>query len=171
MCARVSDDDATAETADPADMVGRHFRLPDYYEVGREKIREYARAVFDPHPAHRDEAGAADLGYAGLIAPLTFASLLGGVAQQRVFADLVTGYDLSQVLHTEQRLQFHKPFTVGDRLICDIYVDSFRRSHGQDLIVIKNVITDVHGTLMQTTWTTMVAHTPDTAPRTRPPRP
>jgi len=40
VCARVSDDDATAETADPADMVGRHFRLPDYYEVGREKIRD-----------------------------------------------------------------------------------------------------------------------------------
>ena len=80
-----------------------------------------------------------------------------------MFADLVTGYDLSQVLHTEQRLQFHRPFTVGDRLICDIYVDSFRRGHGQDLIVIKNVITDVNGTLMQTTWTTMVAHTPDAA--------
>ncbi len=152
-------------------MVGRHFRLPDYYEVGREKVREYARAVFDPHPAHRNEAAAADLGYAGLIAPLTFASLLGGAAQQRVFADLVTGYDLSQVLHTEQRLHFHRPLTVGDRLICDIYVDSFRRSHGQDLIVIKNVITDVHGTLMQTTWTTMVARTPDRAPRPRPPRP
>ncbi|TQC43241.1 hypothetical protein EEB14_44350 [Rhodococcus sp. WS4] len=67
-------------------MVGRHVRLPDYYEVGREKVREYARAVFDPHPAHRDEAAAVDLGYAGLIAPLTFASLLGGVAQQCVLS-------------------------------------------------------------------------------------
>ncbi|ELB93309.1 dehydrogenase [Rhodococcus wratislaviensis IFP 2016] len=60
---------------------------------------------------------------------------------------------------------------MGDRLICDIYVDSFRRSHGQDVIVIKNVIADLHGTGMQTTWTTMLARTPDTAPRTRPPRP
>ncbi|MDT2009529.1 hypothetical protein FXW78_47245 [Rhodococcus opacus] len=39
-------------------MVGRHFRLPDYYEVGEAEVREYARAVFDPHPAHRDEAAA-----------------------------------------------------------------------------------------------------------------
>ncbi|MFD9668407.1 (3R)-hydroxyacyl-ACP dehydratase subunit HadA [Rhodococcus sp. NPDC059968] len=156
--------------AEPADIVGRHFRLPDYYEVGREKVREYARAVLDPHPAHRNEAAAADLGYAGLIAPLTFASLLGGVAQQRVFTDLVTGYDLSQVLHTAQRQQFHRPVMVGDRLNCDIYVDSFRRSHGQDLIVIKNVITDRHGALVQTTWTTMVAATPDAATRPEPPR-
>ncbi len=36
-------------------MVGHHYRVDDFYEVGREKVREYARAVHDDHPAHYDE--------------------------------------------------------------------------------------------------------------------
>ena len=28
-----------------SDIIGTHYRYPDYYLVGREKIREYAAAV------------------------------------------------------------------------------------------------------------------------------
>ena len=33
-------------------IIGTHYRYPDYFEVDREKIREFARAVKDEHPAH-----------------------------------------------------------------------------------------------------------------------
>lgn len=36
-------------------LIGSHYRAPDYFEVGREKIREFALAVKDDHPAHFDE--------------------------------------------------------------------------------------------------------------------
>ena len=31
-------------------IIGTHYRYPDYFEVDREKIREFARAVKDDHP-------------------------------------------------------------------------------------------------------------------------
>ena len=31
-------------------IIGSHYRAPDYFEVGREKIREFAVALQDDHP-------------------------------------------------------------------------------------------------------------------------
>lgn len=135
------------------------FRVDDFYEVGREKIREYARAVQDSHPAHHDEDAAKGLGYDGLLAPLTFVSLLGIMSQTRMLQEVITGYDPSQILQTDQRLEFHRPLQVGDRIFCDVYLESFRQMSGSDIMTTKNIITDQNGDLVQTTWTTIVART------------
>ncbi|WP_424809699.1 (3R)-hydroxyacyl-ACP dehydratase subunit HadA [Rhodococcus sp. 27YEA15] len=140
-------------------MVGHHYRAEDFYEVGREKVREFARAVQDAHPAHHDEAAAKGLGYDGLIAPVTFVAIVGAIAQRRLFDEIITGYDLSQILQTDQRLVLHKPMKVGDRLFCDVYLDSFRQAAGSDIIVTKNIVTDQDGEEVVTTWTTLVART------------
>ncbi|AJW42830.1 acyl dehydratase [Rhodococcus sp. 15-725-2-2b] len=146
-------------SAHAASMVGSHFRVDDFYEVGREKVREYARAVQDFHPAHHDEDAAKGLGYDGLIAPLTFVSLLGIMSQTRMLQEVITGYDPSQILQTDQRLEFHRPLQVGDRIFCDVYLESFRQMSGSDIMTTKNIITDQNGDLVQTTWTTIVART------------
>jgi meromycolic acid (3R)-3-hydroxyacyl-[acyl-carrier protein] dehydratase HadAB len=140
-------------------MVGHHYRVEDHYEVGREKVREYARAVQDYHPLHWDENAALEHGYNGLLAPLTFISLVGILAQRKLFENVVTGYDLSQIMQTDQVLEFHKPIEAGDKLTCDVYLDSFRQSSGADIIVTKNVVTDQHDNLVQTTYTTLVGRT------------
>ena len=146
-------------SAHAASMVGSHFRVDDFYEVGREKIREYARAVQDSPPAHHDEDAAKGLGYDGLLAPLTFVSLLGIMSQTRMLQEVITGYDPSQILQTDQRLEFHRPLQVGDRIFCDVYLESFRQMSGSDIMTTKNIITDQNGDLVQTTWTTIVART------------
>ena len=58
-------------------IVGMHYRYPDYYEVEREKIREYAVAVQNDDAAFFEEKAAAELGYDGLLAPLTFICVFG----------------------------------------------------------------------------------------------
>ncbi|KAA0925343.1 MULTISPECIES: (3R)-hydroxyacyl-ACP dehydratase subunit HadA [Rhodococcus] len=146
-------------SAHAASMVGCHFRVDDFYEVGREKVREYARAVQDFHPAHHDEDAAKGLGYDGLLAPLTFVSLLGIMSQTRMLQEVITGYDPSQILQTDQKLEFHRPIQVGDRIFCDVYLESFRQMGGSDIMTTKNIITDQNGDLVQTTWTTIVART------------
>ncbi|MBY4129409.1 MaoC family dehydratase N-terminal domain-containing protein [Rhodococcus fascians] len=146
-------------SAHAASMVGSHFRVDDFYEVGREKVREYARAVQDFHPAHHDEDAAKGLGYDGLLAPLTFISLLGIMSQTRMLQEVITGYDPSQILQTDQKLEFHRPIQVGDRIFCDVYLESFRQMSGSDIMTTKNIVTDQNGELVQTTWTTIVART------------
>ena len=59
------------------DIIGTHFRYPDYFEVGREKVKEFAQAVQDDHPAHFSEEAAAECGSDTLIASLTFIAVAG----------------------------------------------------------------------------------------------
>ena len=52
-------------------------------------------------------------------------------------------------------LKFSKPIVAGDKLYCDVYVDSVREAHGTDIIVTKNIITDEAGDVVQETYTTL----------------
>lgn len=142
-----------------AELVGQHYRVPECFHVGREKIREYTRAVQNDLTAHRDEEQSAVLGYPALVAPVTFTAILSARIQQWIFEDFLTQYDMSQVLLTEQRMAVFKPVIAGDLLACDVYLESFREGHGQDVLVFRNEITDDKGAAVQTTWTTMVART------------
>ncbi len=137
-------------------IVGMHYRYPDFYVVGREKIREYAVAVKNDDPAFYDEAAAAELGHKTLPAPLTFISVFGYQAQSAFFADANIGITDMQIVQVDQVLKFRKPIHAGDKLYCDVYVDSVRQSHGADIIVTKNIVTDDNGDVVQETYTTLV---------------
>ncbi|UAK31564.1 MaoC family dehydratase N-terminal domain-containing protein [Nocardia asteroides] len=140
-------------------LVGRHYRLTDTYEVGREKIREFARALQDGHPAHRHEDAAMALGFDGLVAPLTFSSILLMLTQRKMFESVLTGYDLGQVLQTEQSIQVHRPIVAGDEVRCDSYIESFRQFGDKDFMVTRNVLSNQHKEVLQTAHTTAVAQT------------
>ena len=53
-------------------------------------------------------------------------------------------------------LKIRTPIQAGDRLYCDVYVDSIRKSHGTDMVVTKNIITNHNGDLVQESYTTLV---------------
>jgi acyl dehydratase len=144
-------------TFDVAALVGHRYRADDYYEVGREKIREYARAVQDFHPVHWSEDAASELGYAGLVAPTTFVSIAAMLANRRLFETVVTGYDV--FVQTDQVFELHKPVVTGDRLVSDVELASVRRVAGKDLLTIKNTFIDKTGQVVQIMHTTVVGIT------------
>jgi acyl dehydratase len=137
------------------DIIGTHYRYPDHYEVGREKIREYAYAVKNEDPAFFDDKAAEELGYDGLLAPLTFISVFGYKAQSAFFADAKIGITDRQIVQVDQELKFMAPIKVGDKLYCDVYVHSIRQAHGTDIIVTKNIVTNQDGEVVQETYTTL----------------
>jgi acyl dehydratase len=139
--------------------VGMHYRYPDHYVVGREKLREYATAVKHDDPVYFDEAAAAELGHASLPAPLTFISIFGYQAQSAFFDSANIGVTDMQIVQVDQVLKFHKPIHAGDKLYCDVFLDSIRKSHGADIIVTKNVVTNDKGDVVQETWTTLAGRT------------
>jgi acyl dehydratase len=136
-------------------IVGMHYRYPDHYEVEREKIREYAIAVQNDDAAFFDEDAAADLGYKGLLAPLTFICVFGYKAQTAFFDYANIAVEDAQIVQVDQVLKFQKPIMAGDKLYCDVYVDSVRRTHGTQIIVTKNIVTDQAGDVVQETYTTL----------------
>ncbi|WTL36547.1 fused (3R)-hydroxyacyl-ACP dehydratase subunits HadA/HadB [Nocardia sp. NBC_01503] len=144
---------------DAAGLVGYRYRVDDYYEVGREKVREYARAVQDFHPAHWSEAGASELGYAGVLAPTTFASIVAMRVNRALLDDVMTGYDT--FVHTDQVFEMHKPVLAGDRLFSDVELSSVRSVAGKDLLTITNTFTDRSGEIVQVMHTTVIGLTGD----------
>jgi N-terminal half of MaoC dehydratase len=138
-----------------ANIVGMHYRYPDHYEVEREKIREYAIAVQNDDASFFQEDAAAELGYKGLLAPLTFICVFGYKAQTAFFNHANIAVEDAQIVQVDQVLKFRKPIVVGDKLYCDVYVDSVRQSHGTQIIVTKNIVTDEAGDIVQETYTTL----------------
>src|SRR5258705_9049801 len=93
-----------------------HYRYPDHYVVGREKIREYATAVKNEDASYFDDDAAADLGYAGLLAPLTFISVFGYQAQTAFFANADIGIQDEKIVQVDQELKFLKPIGAPGRV-------------------------------------------------------
>lgn len=138
-----------------ASIVGMHYRYPDHYEVEREKIREYAIAVKNDDPVFFEEKAAAELGYHGLVAPLTFISVFGYKAVSAFFEAAGIATNESQIVQVDQKLDFLRPIKVGDRLYCDVSVESVRRAHGTDIIMTRQTVTNEAGEVVQETYTTL----------------
>lgn len=137
--------------------VGHYYQMDGTYVVGREKVREYARAVQDYHPAHWDAAAAAEMGYSGLVAPLTFTSTPGMACNREMFESVVVGYDT--YMQTEEVFEQHRPIVDGDELTIDVELTSVRRIAGRDLITVTNTFTDTAGEVVHTLHTTVVGVT------------
>jgi len=138
------------------DIIGTHFRYPDYFEVDREKVREFARAVKDDHPAHFTEEAAKECGYDALIASLTFIAVAGRRVQQEIFEQFDVPVNMERVLHRDQKLVFHRPIKVGDKLWFDSYLDSVIESHGAILTEVRGEVTDDDGNPVMTTVVTIL---------------
>jgi acyl dehydratase len=148
---------AAAETSPIEARVGHYYQMAGTYLVGREKLREYARAVQDYHPAHWDVAAATALGYPDLVAPLTFTSAPGMQCNRRMFEEIVVGYDT--YLQTEEVFEQHRPMVAGDELTIDVELTSVRRTAGRDFITVTNTFTDSSGERVHTLHTTVVGVT------------
>ncbi|MFN6551464.1 (3R)-hydroxyacyl-ACP dehydratase subunit HadA [Mycolicibacterium septicum] len=142
-------------------IVGMHYRHPEHYEVGREKIREHAIAVKNDGAFYHDEAAAAELGYDSVLAPLTFICIFGYQAQWAFFEWAEIGIQDAQIVQVDQELKFHLPVKAGDKLYCDVYVHSVRKAHGTDIIVTKNIITNDNGEVVQEAYTTLAGRAGD----------
>ena len=122
---------------DPS-FVGRSYPPSEPYLVGREKIREFAKAVKDDHPAHYSEDAAKECGYDALIASLTFLAVAGRKVQLEIFNQFDVPINMERVLHRDQKIVFHRPILAGDKLYFDSYLDSVTESHGA-------VVTEIRG--------------------------
>ena len=133
------------------DLQGRSYPAADVYDVGREKIREFARAVKAAHPAHFDVEAARGLGHADLVAPPTFAIIVAQRADAQLIADPEAGIDFSRVVHAEQRFTHHRPIVAGDRLVAQLNVDSVRAMGGGAMITTRAEISTTDGEPVATT--------------------
>jgi acyl dehydratase len=140
---------------------GMVWEYEDSYEVGREKVREFATAVKADDPAHLDEGAAADLGYDALVAPPTFVTILGKMVQADFMRKVDTGYETLQMVQVDQRFVYHKPILAGEVLHARMEVYSVVERFGADIVVTRNTCTNDAGEVVLEAWTTMMGHEGD----------
>jgi acyl dehydratase len=139
------------------DFVGKVYPASAPYEVGREKIREFAIAIGDANPAYHDVAAAQALGHRDLVAPPTFPFSVTMRATAVMMFDPGLGLDYSRVVHGEQRFAYVRPVTAGDSLVVVTTIENIRVAAGNDILTTRSDISTDDGELVVTTWAVTVA--------------
>ncbi|MEU9009775.1 MaoC family dehydratase N-terminal domain-containing protein [Streptomyces sp. NPDC048479] len=144
-------------------FVGRTYPPTSPYEVGREKIREFAEAVGDANPAYTDQEAAKGLGHADVIAPPTFAFAITFKAAEQVIQDPLLGLDYDRVVHGDQKFAYTRPVRAGDRLTVTSTIEAIKSLAGNDIVDIRGEVRDESGEHVVTAWTKLVARAAEEA--------
>ncbi|WP_236242842.1 MaoC family dehydratase N-terminal domain-containing protein [Streptomyces sp. CC228A] len=144
-------------------FVGRTYPPTPPYEVGREKIREFAEAVGDPNPAFTDTEAAKALGHPDVIAPPTFVFAITFKASEEVIADPQLGLDYSRVVHGDQKFAYSRPVRAGDRLTVTSTIEAIKSLAGNDILDVRGEVYDEAGEHVVTAWTKLVARAAEEA--------
>ncbi len=128
---------------------GKRYPRTPAYEVGREKVREFSRAVF--FPLESQEQSNSDL-----VVPPTFPVVIQEQSLKLVLADPEAKLDFSRVVHGDQRFVFERPIVTGDELTSELHVASVKTLAGNHLVTFNTEIFDSSNKLVCTAISTLV---------------
>ncbi|MEU6464655.1 MaoC family dehydratase N-terminal domain-containing protein [Streptomyces sp. NPDC046976] len=138
-------------------FVGRTYPPTAPYEVGREKIREFAEAVGETNPVFTDPEAAKAFGHSDVIAPPTFVFSITFRAAGQVIEDPQLGLDYDRVVHGDQKFAYRRPVRAGDRLTVTSTIEAIKSLAGNDIVDIRGEVHDEAGDHVVTAWTKLVA--------------
>jgi acyl dehydratase len=144
-----------------ANVEGMVHHYPESFMIGREQVRQYARAIKADDPATFDEEAAAELGHDNTIASLTFPSILALLVQQDFFRKVDVGLTTMQIVQVDQRFVFHRPLKVGVTLRASLEIQSVVKKFGADIVLTRSVCTDADGEIVLEAFTTLMGHDGD----------
>ncbi|SOJ53374.1 hypothetical protein MSIMFB_00877 [Mycobacterium simulans] len=143
------------------DIRGMSWKYPDYFVVGREQVRGFARSIQCEDAACYDEDAAAQLGYHNIVAPMTFVTILAKLVQSDFFRNVDVGMETMQIVQVDQRFVFYKPVLAGDKLWARMDIHSVDERFGADIVVTKNICTNDEGELVLEAYTTLMGQQGD----------
>ena len=138
------------------DVQGRVYPPTQPYLVGREKVREFARAVLSDSPIHHDPEAARAAGFADIVAPPTFAVTVQEATLAQLLADEEAGVDFTRVVHGDQRFSYSRPIVAGDELTATLTIASVKQLGGHSMVTASSAIVDAAGEHVVTALSTLV---------------
>ncbi len=136
--------------------VGKSFD-PDVYEVGREKIREFADAVGEESTVHRDPEAAQEAGFRDVVAPPMFAVVYSGRALRPALFDDEVAMDFSKMVHGGQEFVWGEPVCAGDSLSTTATVKDITQKGDKGFYVFETISQNQDGQeVVRGTWTNIV---------------
>jgi acyl dehydratase len=138
------------------DLVTREFPPTSPYLVGREKVREFARAVLADSVLCTDPGAARAAGYADVVAPPTFPVVVQEHTLAQLLAEPDGGIDFSRVVHGDQRFSYSRPIVAGDELTASLRVTGIKSLGGNSMVTAESTIVDAAGEHVVTAISTLV---------------
>ena len=138
------------------ELQGRAFAPTAPYLVGREKVREFSRAVFATSPINTDTDAAIAAGYADVVAPPTFAIVIQQFTLDQLVSEPDSGIDMTHIVHGEQRFSYTRPIVAGDELTATLAVTSIKSLGGNAMVTAESTIVDAAGDHVVTAISTLV---------------
>ena len=130
---------------------------PFEYEVGREKIREYANAVGEGNAVYRDRDAAQAAGFRDAVAPPMFAVVYSTGSVAPGLFDPELGIDLGRMLHGSQEFVWAEPVCAGDTITTTTTVKDLYERAGMEFYVFESVSQNQDGQeVARGTWTNIV---------------
>jgi acyl dehydratase len=127
------------------------------YAVGREKVREYARAVGEESPLHHDVEAARAAGFADVVAPPMFVVVYTSPALMPALFDPEVGIDFARMLHGGQEFRWGRLVVAGDEVTTTLTVTDITERAGNGFYVFATESVAQDGEVVATgTWTNIV---------------
>jgi acyl dehydratase len=140
-------DDAPTERSYP------RFR----YEVGAEKVREYARVIGEEGAVHHDREAARAAGFRDLVAPPMFCVVYSSGALGPAILDPELGIDFARMVHGSQEFVWEEPVCAGDTVTTTASVLDLYEKGGMGFFAFESVSTNQDGAqTVRGIWTNIV---------------
>jgi acyl dehydratase len=136
--------------------IGKKFE-PTTYAVGREKIKEYARAVGETNPLYLDESAARQAGYDDVVAPPMFAVVYSSSAVVPAMFDSDVEMNFAMMVHGGQQFEWGPLVVAGDEITTTTSVKDISEKRGRGFYVFESVSVNQRGEqVCRGTWTNIV---------------
>src|SRR5436309_8980212 len=112
---------------------------PVLYAVGREKVREYARAVGETNPVHLDVEAARAQGYADVVAPPMFAVVYSAPSVGPPIFDPEVELNFAMMVHGGQLFEWGPLVIAGDEVTTTASVKDISEADGRGYYVVEAV--------------------------------
>ena len=122
-------------------FVGRSLPPSPVYQVGRERLREFATAIGEASPLCHDLDAARAAGYPDLVAPPTFPVVFTMPRIEAFLRDPAFGWRFEGTVHGDQKIEFQRPVHAGDELVIVVHVESLRTRAGSHMLTLRCAVT------------------------------
>ncbi len=138
------------------DAVGKEFQSTTY-EVGKEKIGEYARVMGIENPVHFDREAARAAGYRDVVAPPMFCVVYSSPAVGPAMFDHEVGMNFAAMVHGSQVFEWDEPACSGDEITTSALVKEIFEKDGKGFYIFEtNAVNQDGAQVVRGTWTSIV---------------
>ncbi len=127
------------------------------YQVGREKIKEYATVLGLENRVHFDVETAREAGFRDVVAPPMFAVVYSGPALGLALLDPEVAMDFAAMVHGRQTFEWGESVCSGDEIVTAARCLSIEEKGGMGFYVFETISENQDGAeVARGTWTNIV---------------